>query len=116
MRTPYSFKQAQKSVFQDKTFHCMKSMTVTGSIGSVTTQPDRKTRKKFTGNVQFVSDKMIAEEYGLRVGIDITVTSSESLGIKKGDYIEYGSELYRVTEAPEYDSYCAYYAIRERIL
>ena len=113
MQIPKNFKQVQKRVFQDKIFYHMKAEVATGGLGSVTMKPDHKSRKAYTGNVQFVSDKMIAEEYGLRIGVDINITSSDPLNMEKSDYIEYESELYKLTETPKYDSYCAYYAVRE---
>lgn len=113
MRIPNSFKQAQKRVFQDKRIYHMRAKDVVGSLGSIVTEPDPETRRAYTANVQYVSDRMTAEEYGLRIGIDLRITASAPLCIQKGDYVEFGHNLYRVTETPKYDSYCAYYAARE---
>ena len=113
MRIPDSFKQAQKRVFQDKRICHMRAKDVVGSLGSVVTEPDPETRRAYTANVQYVSDRIIAEEYGLRIGTDLCITVSEPLCIQKGDYVEFRQHLYCVTETPKYDSYCAYYAARE---
>lgn len=46
-------------------------------------------------------------------GCELRITASAPLCIQKGDYVEFGHNLYRVTETPKYDSYCAYYATKE---
>ena len=84
MNVPRSFKISQKRVFQDKTFFHYKPRVLTGTLGSVTTVPDRKMRRAHIANVQYVANKTIAEEYGLRIGIDIQITSSNPLCILKG--------------------------------
>lgn len=113
MNIPNSFKEAQRRAFQDKCFCHMKSKEIVGSLGSITTEPDRCRCHRHVANVQYVQNEMIAEEYGLRLGVDIQITVSEPICIEKGDYVECGQYLYKVTETMKYDSYCAYYAVRE---
>ena len=113
MRIPESFKQAQKRVFQDKIMYRYKAKNDVGGLGSVVTEPDYDTVVEYAVNVQFVSDAAVAEEYGLRIGTDISITTSSNISVEKGDYIKYLDDLYRVTESPRYDSHFVYLAKRE---
>lgn len=55
-------------------------------------------------NVQYVSDKLLVEQYGLTVGKDILVTAS-TLPVSAGAYIKYNDIVYRVVEAPAHDTH-----------
>jgi len=103
MQIPQSFKDAQAAAFQDKSIMLLATITTTGSLGSVTVAPGADV-STHTCNVQFVADKLLAEQYGLELGRDIIVTAA-SLSIEKGAFIRYASIIYRVVEAPRYDAY-----------
>lgn len=113
VKIPASFKRTQKKVFQDKCFYHYKPKEVKGQLGSVTTVPDKSTRKNCKANVQYLTNTTIAKEYGLTVGIDIHVTAVELHNIEKGDFIEYNNTMFEVIETPRYDSYSAFFAKRK---
>lgn len=110
MNIPETFKRAQRDVFQDKSIYRYRSKKVTGSLGSITTEPDYDTVIEYRVNVQPVSDAALAEEYGLTVGRDIYISTSQPVNIEKGYYIKYSGELYNITEAQKFDSHYRYFA------
>jgi hypothetical protein len=103
MRIPDSFFAAQAAAMQDKVFERLETITSTGELGGVYETPGEAI-SSHACNVQIVSDKLLAEEYGLAIGRDILVTARE-LPIEKGEYIRYAEQAYRVIEAPRYDAY-----------
>ena len=103
MQIPQSFLEAQAAAFQDKSITLLATVTTTGSLGSATVSPGADI-SAYACNVQYVADKLIAEQYGLELGRDIIVTAA-ALPIEKGAFIRYADVTYRVVEAPRYDSH-----------
>ena len=105
MKIPESFKRAQKRVFQDKVAALYKKIESTGSLGSVTTDPDDK-GIDFRGNVQIVNDETVITEYGLVAGTDICITTCDfSIDAVKGDFVKYNGHFYEIVGAPNADSH-----------
>lgn len=103
MNIPASFLQAQATVFQDKTIALLATVTTTGSLGSVTKSPGASV-STHSCNVQFASDKLLIEQYGLVAGQDIIITAG-SLPIVKDNFVSYDGVVYRVIETPRFDSH-----------
>lgn len=103
MRIPASFFAAQATAMQDKSIERLATVESTGALGGVYAAPG-EALSSHDCNVQVVSDKLLAEEYGLAIGRDILVTARE-LPIEKGEFIRYAGQAYRVVEAPKYDAY-----------
>lgn len=104
MNIPQSFLDAQAAAFQDKTIALLATVTTTGALGSVTKSPGASV-STHTCNVQYASDKLLVEQYGLVVGQDIIVTAGVGLSIAKDAFISYGGAVFRVIEAPRCDSH-----------
>jgi len=103
MQIPQSFRDAQAAAFQDKEITLLETVTARGALGGVTNTPGVDV-SAHACNVQVVSDKLTAEQFGLELGRDIIVTAAQ-LPIEKDAFIRWNGEIYRVEEAPHYDAY-----------
>lgn len=103
MNIPQSFRDAQAAAFQDKQISLLTTVTATGTLGSVTKSPGTVV-STHACNVQYASDKLLVEQYGLVIGQDIIVTAG-SLPITKDAFISYAGTVYRVIETPRCDSH-----------
>ena len=103
MKIPQSFLDAQAATFYDRLITLLDTDETIDALGGITRSPGTAL-SMHQCNVQFVSDKLTVEEYGLRIGQDIIVTAA-TLPIGKGDFIRCGGITFRVVEAPRYDAY-----------
>jgi len=110
MNIPQSFLDAQAAAFQDKLITLLETVSTNDALGGVTLSAGTAV-SMHPCNVQYVNDKITAEEYGLKIGQDIIVTAA-ALPIGKGDFIRYGGITFRVLEAPQYDAYIKLFAER----
>ena len=102
MNIPDSFYTAQARL-QDKSIDRLATVETTGSLGGVYPSPGEVV-SSHACNVQIVTDKLLAEEYGLVIGRDILVTA-RSLPVEKGEYVRYAGDVYKVVETPTFDAY-----------
>lgn len=98
------FKAIQKAVFQDKTVSLRPAEETVGTLGSVIRTPGAIIGTARV-NFQMLSDRLVAEEYGLTVNKDALMTCSDPVGVGKGDYVQYGGAVYLVHETPSFDSH-----------
>jgi len=103
MNISQSFRDAQAAAFQDKQISLLATVTSTGTLGSVTKSPGAAV-STHACNVQYASDKLLVEQYGLVIGQDIIVTAG-SLPVSKDAFISYGGVVFRVIETPHCDSH-----------
>lgn len=108
MNIPTSFKKVQASVFQDKTVEHYLPVSVKGSLSSITTKPSDTVLGKYRVNFQIVTNALKAEEWGLKINRDATMTSSAQLPVKETDYIRYNGVFYRVVGVQPFDAYTLY--------
>lgn len=99
-----SFTAAQQAAFQDKPVKIRPAVEVTGGLGSVSTQAG-SVSETVLANFQYVSDKLLAEEWGLTISKDAVMTRTVSCELFKGDFVQYDSTVFRVIEAIRHDSH-----------
>lgn len=104
MNIPASFKAAQQKAFQDKSIMIRPAVEVTGSLGSVTVDAGASIGTVLA-SVQYISDAIFAQEWGLTVAQDAVMTRSTSCQLLKGDFVQYNGTVFRVVEAPVHDSH-----------
>lgn len=104
MNIPASFKVAQQKAFQDKTVMIRPAVEVIGSLGSVTVDAGASIGTVLA-SVQYVSDAIFAQEWGLTVAQDAIMTRSVSCQLFKGDFVQYNGTVFRVIEALAHDSH-----------
>ena len=104
MNIPASFKAAQQKAFQDKSIMIRPAVEVTGSLGSVTVDAGASIGTVLA-SVQYISDAIFAQEWGLTVAQDAVMTRSTSCQLFKGDFVQYNGTVFRVIEAPVHDSH-----------
>lgn len=109
MKIPESFKTAQKHAFQDKTVeHYRLSEMTQDSEGN-----DIKGVETLVGtyqvNLNYVTDRVVAEEWGLRIDKDINVSYSDLLDIRHNDLIKHNNVLFEVIGKVVKDSHTALY-------
>lgn len=110
MNIPQSFLDAQAAAFQDKLITLLETVATNDALGGVKLSAGTAV-SMHSCNVQYVNDKITAEEYGLKIGQDIIVTGSD-LPVGAGAFIRYGGITFRVIEAPHYDAYTKLLAVR----
>lgn len=103
MNIPQSFLDAQAAAFQDKQISLLATVSTTGALGSVTKSPGAVV-STHACNVQYATDKLLVEQYGLVVGQDLIITAG-ALPIAKDSFISYDGFVFRVVETPQFDSH-----------
>lgn len=100
-----SFKQAQKSIFQDKIIEIYPEEKSSGSLGTPQSKP--ASAPSWCGKVNFriITNALQAEQYGLRLGKDASVTCSDIIPAEIGGYVQYSGDYYRITEIISHDAY-----------
>lgn len=112
MNIPSKFKEIQSSVFQDKTVEHYLPVSVKGSLGSIITKPSDTASGEYRVNFRIVTSELKAEEWGLRINRDATITSSVHLPVKECDYIRYNGMFYRVKGVQPFDSHTLYLLVK----
>ncbi len=105
MRIPDSFKAAQQAAFQDKTIQHFAAVETAGALGGKTRTPAPTPSGSYQVNVRILSDALTAQEYGLRLGRDIQITSSDALPIPAGEYVKWDGRTYHIVGALPRDSH-----------
>jgi len=106
MNIPQSFKDAQKAAFQDKTIqHYTKTSTKDAEGHVIAGTPTLV--GPYTVNASVISDKLVAEAWGLKVSRDILITCSEVLAIARNDLIKWKDQFYEVVGDDSRDAYTA---------
>lgn len=106
MKIPDSFRRAQRAIFQDKTIAHHPAVDSTDALGGKYKGPTEAPKASYTGvNVQVLSDALAAQEYGLRLGMDVLLTCADPLCIPAGDYVQWGAGMYRITAVLQHDSH-----------
>lgn len=109
MRIPESFKKAQKRAFQDKRIeHYRRTVMIQDSEGN-DIEGALTLLNSYVVNLVFISDKVIAEEWGLKLDKDVSVTYSDNYPIEHKDLIKYNGVLYEVIGKPVKDSHTTLY-------
>jgi hypothetical protein len=108
MKIAQSFLDAQKRVFQDKTIgHYSRTNTKDAEGNVIAGTPTLVSTLEV--NVIPISDKVIAEDWGLRLSKDIQITISSTTVITRTDLIKYKNSFYEVVGKDERDAYTALY-------
>jgi hypothetical protein len=102
MNIPAGFKENIASHFYDKTLSLYTSADETADDGW-TNRDAIEVEKTFNGNVQFNKLDLIKEQYGLDEDIDISITTSEEIGV--GSIVGYNGVHYSIIRAIPNDSH-----------
>jgi len=105
MKIPERFKQKQAEVFQDKAVEHYLPVVTKGALNTETTAPAQEASGTYRVNFRTVTDALKAQEYGLTVGRDAAMKSSNPLPVMLGDFIRHGGKLYRVVGDLPRDAY-----------
>lgn len=108
MKIDQSFLDAQKRTFQDKPIGHYTKTNTKDAEGNVIAGTSTLIGS-YMVNVIPISDKVIAESWGLRLSKDIQVTISAVVSINRTDLIKYKNSFYEVVGKDERDSYTALY-------
>lgn len=109
MKIPESFKKAQKRAFQDKRIEHYRRAEATQDGEGNDIEGALTLINTYDVNLVFISDRVIAEEWGLRLDKDVSVTYSDNYPIEHKDLIKYNNVLYEVIGKPVKDSHTALY-------
>lgn len=99
------FRRAQSQTFQDKIIEIYPEEKSSGSLGTPQSQPGDTAVWCGKVNFHIITNELQAQEYGLQLGKDATVTSSDSIPAEVGQYIKYSCDFYRITEIIPRDAY-----------
>jgi hypothetical protein len=105
MRIPDSFKAAQKAAMQDKTITWHPAADSTDALGGKYKVPADESVGSYQVNVRVISDALAAQQYGLQLGRDIQITSSDALPIPVGDFVAWEGRKYRIVGILPRDSH-----------
>lgn len=100
-----SFKDAINRTFMDKTVKYRPAVEVVGGLGSVVIKPADISAGSYKCNVQVLSDAVTAQEWGLTVGQDLKLTTTEPIPCERADYLDYSGKVYRIDGIIERDSH-----------
>lgn len=105
MKIPESFKKAQKRAFQDKHIEHYQRAVMTQDSEGNDIEGILTLLNSYDVNLVFISDKVIAEDWGLRLDKDVAITYNDDLPIQHKDLIKYNNEYYEVIGKPITDSH-----------
>ncbi len=105
MKIPDSFKEAIANTFMDKEVSLRALVETTGSLGSVTRGPASTSSGTYSCNLQVISDAITAQEWGLTIGQDAKLTATEAIPCKRGDYLDYKAQVFRIEGILQRDSH-----------
>lgn len=99
------FKQAQRQIFQDKIIEIYPETKILGGLGTPQSKPGDTASWSGKANFRIITNELQAQEYGLSIGKDATVTYSGEIPAKAGEYVKYSGDFYRITEVIRRDAY-----------
>lgn len=106
MKIDQAFLDAQKRVFQDKSIgHYTKTNTKDAEGNIIPGTPTLV--QSYLVNVLPITDRVLAEDWGLRLSKDIQITFSGTLNVNRMDLIKYKNSFYKVVGKDERDAYTA---------
>ena len=100
-----NFKQAQRQTFQDKIIEIYPEAKTSGNLGTPQSKPGDTASWSGKANFRIITNELQAQEYGLRLGKDATVTYSGEIPAKAGEYVKYSGEFYRIVDIIPRDAY-----------
>jgi hypothetical protein len=104
MKIPDSFRTAQRAL-QDKIIAWHPAVEQTDARGDSYKEPTAEPAGTYQVNVRVISDALTAQQYGLRLGRDIQITSSDALPIPEGDFVAWEGRQYRIIGVLPRDSH-----------
>ncbi len=105
MKIPDSFKAVQRVAMQDKTIAWHRAVEQGDPLRGSYMAPAANAEESYLVNVRVISDALTAQQYGLRLGRDIQITSSDPLPIPVGDFVLWDERTYRIVGILPRDSH-----------
>lgn len=109
MKIPESFKTAQKRTFQDKTVEHYRLSEMTQDSEGNDIDGAMNLIGTYLVNLRLLTDRVVAEEWGLEVEKDVSITYNDDLPILHNDLIKYNNEYFKVIGKPMTDSHTKLY-------